>query len=135
MIQQPLSDLCATLSIAAAASFGWASGKILSVMSLDKDDIMGPFGALALALLFGGGAIFWFVKRQNRYDRLEERREERREQMLVSYVTMAETSRTAIEEMRRTGDNIEKSMNEHTRAIEALTERIRHCSGNQEVEK
>ena len=137
MSPSPATEIVALASTATAAVAAWIGGKFIALGTIDKDDLVGPVGALMLAVACLFVLAAYFVKRQRLYDTREERREERREEQLVHIASIAEasnraveTSNEAIKEMRKTVSYFERSVNENTDALKRMENQLRGCPGN-----
>jgi uncharacterized protein HemX len=136
MTPPPASEILAVVATVSAAISGWLTGKIVALTTIEKDDLLGPLGALVLAVGGGALAIRYFVKRQARYDAREERREERREQQLVHIAEIAQASNRAVEtsneigaEMKTAVKEFREAMSQQTKALNEMQETISKCPG------
>lgn len=111
-----------------AAAAGWVGGKmVLAVGSINKEDFIGPVGALILAVVCLFALAGYFVKRQRMFDAREQVREDRREKQLVHIATIAESSNRAVEasaqamaKMEQAVERFERCVSENNRILQEM---------------
>lgn len=138
MTPSPASEAIVLASTVIAAATAWVGGKmVIALNTIDKQDILGPLGALALSVACLLALAAYFVKRQRMFDAREERREERREEQLVHIASIAEasnraveTSNEAIKKMEETVSRFERCVEANNQALKTMSEQLKGCPGN-----
>jgi hypothetical protein len=126
MSPHPASEAAAVLATASTAAVGWSVGHLatmLGFIEITKEDLLGPVGALGMAVL----AVVYFVRRQILWDKREEQREQRREQLIVQVTSIAEGSKTAIREMKAATERFDATAQKQIDSLRAVEAALKSC--------
>lgn len=122
MTPSPASELMVLASTATAAAVAWISKPLLAVGSIDKDDLIGPYGALLLAVVFLVALAGYYVWKEKKAYETEKARDQERLEQIKLLVRISDDSTRAVAESAKVGKAMIDTSSEMKNSVKGFQE-------------